>query len=87
MALGVQFEEETNSQGSWTENTTAGMTKWLINKGFAKSRRSAEIILIVVAVIFFIATGVVAYRSFGNPHSSDQIPILPQYQGLYGPKN
>lgn len=69
----IQFEDsqgQTN-QSNYQSPTEKGMVGWLIKKGWAKDAKTANIILIVVAIIFFSASFLVANRDL-----FDSAPIV-----------
>lgn len=62
----IQFEEgynQINNQYYRGNSNERGITTWLINKGIVKSAKSAQLVLLIVAVLCF---GLAFYLTSGN---------------------
>lgn len=82
----IQFEEgynQINNQYYRGSSNERGITTWLINKGIVKSAKSAQLVLLVVAVLCF---GLAFYLINGNNQTTatktDATPVLPLYERL-----
>ncbi len=52
----IQFEEgynQVNSQYYQGSQSGRGLTAWLVNKGIVKDAKSAQVVLLVVAIVCF----------------------------------
>lgn len=59
---GVQFDENyTNPNFSQRTNPEKGFANWLINKGIAKDKKTAEYIMIGITIAFFALSALIAF--------------------------
>jgi hypothetical protein len=73
----IQFEEgynQINNQYYHGSSNERGIAAWLINKGIVKSAKSAQLALLVVAVLCF---GLAFYLISGNNQPTSQNETLP----------
>lgn len=74
----IQFEEgynQINSQYYRGGSSERGLTAWLIKKGIVKDAKSAQVILLVVAIVCFAAAFLVI-------KSNDTYPVDPRSASL-----
>lgn len=65
--MSVEFPEEKFEGGNdYTSQKTPTMVKWIMKTGLTKDEKQANIVLIGVAVLFFIITFVMM-TDFGSP--------------------
>ncbi|MEI6480608.1 MAG: hypothetical protein WCO12_03770 [bacterium] len=60
---GIEFNDQQNTfrRQSLESSSERGMMGWLMKKGLASSENAAQIILIAVAVFFFVMSALVFY--------------------------
>ena len=57
---GIQFDEEyTNPNFDRRENAEKGMVPWLIKMGIVKDEKMAQLILIGLAILFFVLSFII----------------------------
>lgn len=58
----IQFDEQyTNPNFEKRENAEKGMANWLIKRGLAKNKKTAEYILIGLTFLFFILSFIIGF--------------------------
>jgi hypothetical protein len=62
MSLGVEFEEPDYMKKKYTQNSQSqGISAYLIKNGWAHDQSSANKLLIFIAILIVLATGIVYY--------------------------
>jgi hypothetical protein len=54
--MGVEFNEENNFNTTYkaaSPTPVSGLTKWIIDKGIAKDKKSADNFMIIISIICF----------------------------------
>lgn len=74
---GVSFDEESLVRSYGPSTSSKGLIKWLISNGFAKTERSANTLLIGIAVV-----GIVGALVFYFLMPKQQGPLTPQQKKL-----
>ncbi len=49
----VQFEEDFSSKEGENGRPTSRLTKWVLKTGLVKSQKQANVVLVLIALIFF----------------------------------
>lgn len=58
----VEFHENyTNPNFNKRTNPEKGFANWLINRGIAKDKKTAEYIIIGITIIFFVLSAIIAF--------------------------
>jgi hypothetical protein len=71
MSSGIQFDEGgVPRRPKVSSSREKGMGKWLVDKGVAKDYEQSQMILLGVAVVAFMLTGFVIWRS----NTSQSVP-------------
>jgi hypothetical protein len=59
---GVQFDENyTNPNFNRRTNPEKGFANWLVNKGIVKDKKTAEYVMIAMAVAFFVLSFIIGF--------------------------
>lgn len=82
--MAVEFNNESQEQRAaqlyaqvQAQTTTGGtgMEQWLINKGVAKTQQQAKLVLIVLVVVFLIASAGIFYSSTSPSSVSEDVEL------------
>jgi hypothetical protein len=78
MSLGVEFEEQDYMKKNYTQaSKQSGASAYLIKNGWAHDQSSANKLMVFIAILFILASGLVYYLFVVRPEYNRDI-VLPE---------
>ncbi len=77
--MSVEFpEEKFEGENNYTPNKTSTMVKWVMKTGLVKDEKQANIVLVGVAVLFFVVSFIVMSDFGGSKPQPTYIEDIPE---------